>query len=166
MIHNVTTWLRVNGKFIRYSYTPTPQLPVQYSDPYRSIRHQHNNGLCFDVANYSMENGNPINLIQCTDNNAQRFDIDSQGRIRSFVNPTKCVEAGSEGTLYGKLYIYDCHYGAWQQWTFLSNGRIRNNYHGKYIGLAYCSIKSYTPLELRWYEDGQCGNAQMWRSQY
>ena len=126
------------------------------------IKHRRNNGLCFDVLKYGTNNGTPLNLIECRGNEAQRFDYDSQGRIRSFLNPTKCVEAGSAGTLYQKLYLYDCHKGGWQRWHHTSDGRIRNYYHGKYIGLAYCSVKHKTPLELRWYEDGACGEAQKW----
>jgi hypothetical protein len=150
------------GKIWRYSYKSPPILPNGFSDPYRMIKHSQNIGLCFDLQNYVTDNGTPINLISCSNNNAQRFDIDSQGRIRSFENPTKCVEAGSAGTLYGKLYIHDCHNGDWQRWSYSSDGRIRNVHHGKYIGVAYCSVKQSTPLELRWYEDGACGAAQKW----
>lgn len=132
------------------------------------ITHNQNNGLCFDVKDLGTENFTPIQLVTCRDDwldikTAQRFDIDSQGRIRSFLNPTKCIEAGKAGTLYKKLYLYDCHKGDWQQWLYHTDGRIKNNYHGKYIGPAYCSVKDGTPLELQYYDYGACGEAQKWK---
>jgi len=93
----------------------------------------------------------------------QRFDIDSQGRIRSFLNPTKCIEAGKTGTLSAGLYLYTCHKGNWQQWEFLADGRIKNAYHGKYIASSYCSNSLGTPLELQLYDSGTCGDkTQKW----
>jgi hypothetical protein len=157
----------VGGKIIRYRYNSyQPELPIWWKDPYRMIRHKANGGLCFDVQNYGTENLTPINLINFSGNTAQRFDIDSDGRIRSFLNPMKCIKAGASGTLYGKLYLYNCHGGPWQQWSFLSDGRIWNVGHGKYISLAYCSVKHNTPIELRDYENGSCGEAQKWLPQY
>jgi hypothetical protein len=106
---------------VRYRNTNyQPELPISLKDPYWPIRHKANVGLCFDVENYRTDNFTPINLINCSSNTAQRFDIDSDGRIRSFLNPMKCIEVGASGSLYGKLYLFDCHGGHWQQWTFSS----------------------------------------------
>ena len=159
-----TTWrLREGGRYQRYRYsTSTPSLPSYYSNPFGMVKHRMNQNLCFDTQNYGTANFTPLNLSSCKDNDAQRFDFDSDGRLRSILDPTKCVEAGSSGTTYRKLYLYDCHGGDWQRWTRWSDGRIRNVYHGKFIGLSYCRRASGTPLELRWYDGGYCGDSQKW----
>mmetsp|Transcript_25394 Transcript_25394/g.36883 ORF Transcript_25394/g.36883 Transcript_25394/m.36883 type:complete len:583 (-) Transcript_25394:244-1992(-) len=159
--------VRKNGKYSRYTYTNSPSLPSYYNEPMHMVKSRagkswHNKELCMDLANYKTDNYTPITLVDCKNNDAQRFDFDNDGRLRSKVDPTKCVEAGKDGTLYRKLFIYDCHGGEWQQWTRYSSGRIKNKYHGKYIGLAYCKADFGRPLELRWYEDGVCGEAQKW----
>ena len=119
--------------------------------------------MCFDVKDFKMHNGNPIHLTNCRNNNAQRFRFDSSGRIKSIINPNKCIEAGEYGTLYRKLFIWDCHSAAWQRWYRYTDGRIKNAHHGKYIGLAWCRATDKQPLELRWKEDGSCGNTQKWK---
>mmetsp|Transcript_1346 Transcript_1346/g.2979 ORF Transcript_1346/g.2979 Transcript_1346/m.2979 type:complete len:764 (+) Transcript_1346:193-2484(+) len=152
---------RVNGRYRRWTYSYSPSLPSYYSDPFQMVKNRGTN-LCFDTENYKVNNYNPVNLVNCRDNDAQRFDFDGDGRIRSIIDPTKCIEAGSAGTLYRGLYIYDCHGGDWQRWSRWSDGRIRNVHHGKFIGMSYCRRASGTRLELRWYEDGACGDAQKW----
>lgn len=157
----------------RYSRTVfrsgnVPSLPSSYQNPMGMVvsKKGRSNGadLCFDLQNYNTNNLNPVTLIVCKDNSAQNFDFDRDGRIRSQVDPTKCVEAGSRGTLYTKLFIWDCHHGDWQRWIRYSSGRIRNVYHRRFIGLAYCNAKHGEKLELRPYETGSCGDAQKWIS--
>lgn len=93
---------------------------------------------------------------------AQRWYVDSMNRIHH-VNSNYCLEAGVDGALYKKAYVYKCHNGKWQQWDFRSDGRIRNKHHGYYLGVAYCDEHPvYERLELRNYDTGSCGEAQRW----
>ena len=127
------------------------------------VRSVADTNMCFDVKNYNMDNGNPIQLISCKDVTAQKFRFDSRGNIRNIINPNKCIEAGIAGTLYQNLFIYDCNGKDWQRWYRYADGRIKNAHHGKYIGLSWCRTRNESPIELRWREHGSCGNTQKWR---
>lgn len=134
-------------------------------------------GKNIDLHNYVTTNRQPILLWEPNFSNdkgiAQRWIKALDGTIRSEININKCLEAGKAGKLYAKAYIYDCHGGAWQKWDFLPDGRIRNRYHKKYLGISYCGDRFslavstgntlYRALELRNFDSsGECAEAQKW----
>jgi len=151
--------VRRNGQYKRTTFW-SQTLPSHHANPMTPIRSRGRSSLCMDIYRSQTANLTPVQLFRCTGNNNQRFHFDADGRLRSALNPTKCIEAGAAGTLYRKLFVFDCHNGLHQQWQRYSDGRIRNKGHGKYIGTAYCRRESGAQLELRWYEGGECGEAQ------
>lgn len=153
-----------DGKFWRYNFSGL--LPYYQRHPYQHISSRSLGENVFDLQDGGTDNYNVINVDDFEyASTPQLLDFSLDGRIHSVANPTKCLEAGSRGTLYQKAYLYDCHDGAWQQWTYTTSGRIRNRHHGKYLGVAWCGQKineGKRSIELRWYEDSQCGEAQKW----
>jgi hypothetical protein len=152
--------VRRNGRYMRSDFGTRISLPSYYRSPMNDIHSRGVSSLCVDLKGRNLSNRTPVTLHKCNRQGNQKFDFDVDGRLRSALDPTKCVEAGKRGDLYAKLYIYDCHNGKWQQWQRYTNGRIKNKHHGKYIGTAYCKRESGSALELRWREDGPCGEAQ------
>lgn len=163
---NCLTWamysyhVRENGRYQRYTYSSNPSLPSYMRSPMKQIKSRGVSSLCVHIGGSDMTNYTPVFLNNCHPYNNQKFDFDVDGRLRSKVDPTKCIEAGSRGTLYRKLYVYECHNGKWQEWQRYADGKIKNKHHGMYIGLAYCRRQRSAALELRRYEHGACGEAQ------
>ena len=123
------------------------------------------NSLCMDVKDGHPHNGTPVQLSNCNGSDAQKWFVDSLGRIRSKLNVNRCVEAGASDKLYAKLFVWDCHYEMHQQWIFQSDGRILNKKYVKYIGVASgCGgVSSGKILELhKYYQSGNCGRQQQW----
>ena len=123
------------------------------------------NSLCMDVKDGHAHNGTSVQLSNCNGSDAQKWFVDSLGRIHSKLNVNRCVEAGASDTLYAKLFVSDCHYDLHQQWIFQSDGRIRNKQYVKYIGVqAGCNgVSSGTRLELHNHMGSvNCGSQQQW----
>ena len=98
------------------------------------IENGQDRGLCMDLNRGETHNGNHIMLYGCHNGDAQKWAMDSLGRIRSKVNLNKCIEAGVD--LNKELFIYDCHDGIWQQFELIE-GRLRSKRNnGKYIGVS------------------------------
>ena len=118
-----------------------------------------------DLSNANTKNGSRIVYWPSHGGANQKWHLGDDGRIRSVLNPSKCLEAGKNGDLYAKAFIWDCNNASHQQWT-LQNGRLRNRHHGMYLGIAWCGEKLHDKskrwVELRHYEDGGCGSAQRW----
>lgn len=85
---------------------------------------------------------------------------DSLGRLVNKFG--KCMEAGKSGTLYKKMFIWNCHSGMHQRWSIRNDGRIKNRAYNKYIGISYCNPLGGAEVELRNYENGECGSSQRW----
>lgn len=82
------------------------------------------------------KNGNLIHLWDCHYGNNQKWILDSDGRIRSKENTSKCIEAGSN--LDEKLKIWDCHDGDWQKFELTSDGKLRSKKNNRrFIGVAH-----------------------------
>ena len=142
---------------------------------YSRIRNKRISNMSIDLFQTSTthRNRNPVVLghSQKTAWN-QKWILQSDGTIRSNIDPSKCLEAGKNPKLYAKAFVWDCHGGEWQKWTRYTSGRIRNNYHKFFLGLAYCGERATRDLwgdkntravELRNYESGgNCGEAQKW----
>eukprot|EP00586_Coscinodiscus_wailesii_P001230 CAMPEP_0172483830 /NCGR_PEP_ID=MMETSP1066-20121228/11007_1 /TAXON_ID=671091 /ORGANISM="Coscinodiscus wailesii, Strain CCMP2513" /LENGTH=324 /DNA_ID=CAMNT_0013247963 /DNA_START=626 /DNA_END=1597 /DNA_ORIENTATION=- len=109
----------INGRYRRYRYSDSPSLPNSWANPFNRYRNmRYNSGhMCMDLSNRKTANRTPVTLVRCKTNEpAQQWDVDVDGRIRSRVNPSKCMEAGQTNTLYAKMYIYTCHNGMHQRW--------------------------------------------------
>ncbi len=148
------------------TFSPTPATPPGGdTDEIINVR----TGGAIDLHNRIAANLQPINLRD--DRNyeeiAQLWSIDQEGRIRSAVDSSYCLEAGTDQSLYKKAFLYKCNDGLHQQWEFRSDGRIRSRLNTDfYLGVAYCGENSdpdKQAIELRYYEDGACGVAQKWR---
>eukprot|EP00956_Cyclotella_meneghiniana_P041161 scaffold217109_cov36-Cyclotella_meneghiniana.AAC.1 len=123
------------------------------------------NSLCMDVKDGHPHNGTSVQLSNCNGSDAQKWFVDSLGRIHSKLNVNRCVEAGASDTLYARLFVSDCHYDMHQQWIFQSDGRIRNKQYVKYIGVqGGCNgVSSGTRLELHNHMGSvNCGSQQQW----
>ncbi len=123
------------------------------------------NRLCADLENWQTTNGVKVLLKTC--NSAawsQQWSYDSYGRLKNRHASNKCLEAGGDGIIYKKAFIWDCHQGTHQRWDKLSNGKYKNKEHDKYLGVAYCGDRSKTGyLELRNLDkSGVCNCAQTW----
>eukprot|EP00956_Cyclotella_meneghiniana_P025373 scaffold52785_cov48-Cyclotella_meneghiniana.AAC.2 len=139
-------------------FTPPSEFPA-----FHTIEHVVGSNLCMDVQYSNTYNGNKVQLWTCNGTDAQKFYMDSLGRIRSKLGTNKCVEAGANGGLYDDMFIWDCNDEMHQQWIFLSNGKFRNKKFEKYIGVSYCvnGANSGDILELRYPSDG-CEDMQEW----
>ena len=133
------------------------------------IKNKRIRNMSIDLSWGNTANRSPVVLWYSNRSRNQQWILRSDGTIRSNINPNKCLEAGKNGKLYAKAYVYDCHGGEWQKWTRSRSGRIRNNYHKFFLGVAYCGkrITNSNPLsravELRNYQSGgNCGEAQKW----
>lgn len=154
------------SKIYRYRSAPSNVVSFSYSDPFKHIVNKRTQWV-IDLENYKTHNGNPVKMLYKKDVTAQKWQLGSDGRIRSLVNQNKCLEADRYATLYKKAYVWDCGDGEWQRWELRSDGRLRNRYHGMYLGVAWCgdylaSHGDRRGVELRHYEDGNCGEAQKW----
>lgn len=150
-----------------YMYNGNNQvtLPTWLKSPFRRIRNRYNSG-SIDLHQKKIRNWQPVNVRRNKFSEmAQDWDIDRSGRIRSRADPRFCLEAGKFRVLYKKTYLYKCNHEIHQQWSFFTDGRIQNKGHKMYLGVAYCGTQSdpnKQQLELRYYEGGQCGEAQKW----
>lgn len=134
---------------------------------WQKISNGRNSGKVIDLHQGWARPGQGVNLIDRRTHYlepAQFWYMDVWGRIHSRSNPEYCLEGGY-GTLYHHLYVQKCHGGGWQQW-YKQSGRLRNKYHGKYIGVKHCASGKLGMwnLELQNYigGSGDCANSQKW----
>jgi hypothetical protein len=156
-----STWTQPAESFLWY-------LKVEPDGPisgWKTFKNNLGQNYCMDLKAANAVNGNRVWLYHCNGTPAQSWYLDSSGRIHSGVNCNKCLEAGRSGTLYTKMFVWDCHNGMHQRWTLQSDGRIRNKAYAKYIGVASgCSgVDSGRSLELHdKFIDGWCARQQKW----
>jgi len=78
-----------------------------------------NGQLCLDLKDSKVDNGNPIDLVQCQAGSKGQEWIFAEGayRIASALNPNKCVDATDmkKGT---RLILWDCNGFPQQQWGY------------------------------------------------
>jgi len=117
---------------------------------------------CIALKNWleNKTNGHRVVLKPCKNYGSYLWRYDSLGRLVNKYG--KCMEAGKSGTLYRKMFIWNCHSGVHQRWEIWSDGRIKNRAYNKYIGISYCNPLGGAEVELRNYEHGECGNSQKW----
>jgi hypothetical protein len=137
---------------------------VVYSGGPKYFKNSLSGSFCMEITDSKMSNQNPLQLSDCDNNDAQQFEIGTDGRIRSIIDPNYCIEAGYLGP-GSPLKVYECHEGAWQQYNIRSDGRIES--HDKlYIGSKGCTIGVGHVTELQDYHpdggDAECAAAQKW----
>lgn len=160
-----------NGSYTTYTYTSNSKwnLPSFLASPFRRLVNIGAGNRVADLHERRAVNRQPVNLrsSRSYDEPAQYWDLDRSGKIRSRIDPTKCLEMGTNAGLYDKAYVYTCiRDDEHQQWIMYTDGRIKHKKSGLYLGVAYCGTNSdpnRQQLELRHYEGGQCGEAQKWK---
>lgn len=159
----IKTWYPFS-QTVRYTST-TKEHPSKDQGWY-TIKNSLNQNLCIDLSGAQTHNGNKVQLWTCNGTKAQKWYLDSSGRLRSEANLNKCIEAGSRGYLYDDLFIWDCHNGVHQQWVWQHDGRIRNKSYEKYIGVIRGCNGVYSGDILELYNKvtggGNCEGHQKW----
>jgi len=83
-------------------------------------------GRCVDVDNGNTGNGVWTLSYPCTGAANQRWVLETNGRITTGLNATKCLDALGTGALGTNVGLYDCNGGLNQRWAF-SNGTLVND---------------------------------------
>jgi hypothetical protein len=116
-------------------------------------------GKCVDVFRASTASGTPIQLLTCSGNPAQNWQVRSDGTLRAF---GKCLDITGGATANGTpIQLWDCN-GLWAQvWEPQPDGTLRNPVSGRCLDTASHSSADLTRLVL-W----QCTPttpSQIWR---
>lgn len=165
-VQTCSEWIERAESFTFFLQVEPLELPVWKK--IHNIRHWH---WVMDLHQGNAKPWQPVNLISDRNHyteNAQYWYMDVMGRIKSRSNTQYCLEGGINGDLWRPMYLHYCHDGEWQQWTHESSqGRLRNKWHGKYIGVKYCASNGNDNkgrLELQHYfgDTSNCGKAQKW----
>ncbi|MFD8305093.1 family 16 glycosylhydrolase [Streptomyces sp. NPDC059690] len=103
--------------------------------------------MCVDVAGAATADGTPIQLHDCTGNDAQKWTWGSDGTVRAL---GKCldVKAGShdDGAV---VQLYTCNGTAAQQWTYTAAHDLTNTGADKCLDARGNSSADGTPLQIR-----------------
>ena len=163
--------LRRNGQTYQHEYenNPDPEsLPRSIEEPYLPILSKLKPDLCMESESYYT---NPIRLYPCPSDwypewqekyKSSRFHLDMDGRLRSFLNPLECIITNNAGDIfYYPCHCVDSNNCDFQRWRFLSDGRIMNVKHQKYITVENCggasAVIQNAKLVLK-----DCGLCQEW----
>ena len=94
---------------------------------------------------------------------SQQWNYDSLSRL---VNrqTEKCLDAGENGNLYDKVFLWDCDDEPRQKWERNIQYKYFSKEYRKYLGVAYCGDTSESKwLELRNLDtDEKCNATQTW----
>ena len=140
----------------------------QADHSFARIRNKRVSNMYIDLAGGNTNNGSPVVLWRSNNSKNQQWHLKADGTIRSSLDSSICLEAGINPSLYTKVFIWKCNGGSWQKWTRQGSGRLKNRGHGYYLGVAWCGERASISdiktraLELRRYENGDCGEAQKW----
>ncbi|HSW79657.1 MAG TPA: RICIN domain-containing protein, partial [Candidatus Saccharimonadales bacterium] len=101
---------------------------------------------CLDNFQGSATNGNKIELFSCNYTDAQRWQVQSDGTMRTFQG--KCMEIANSGTVNGSLIqINDCTGSANQIWQPV-HGTLVNPGTGKCLDDPGSSTTDRTQLDI------------------
>ena len=93
--------------------------------------------MCLDLSQANAENMNDIWLYRCNGTPAQKWKLDSNGFLRSQVNPSKCLVPTGRALNGSKIVIYDCSDRfAHMKWSRDSRGRFVLKSNGKCLDVA------------------------------
>ncbi|UZN03914.1 ricin-type beta-trefoil lectin domain protein [Cellulomonas sp. S1-8] len=91
-------------------------------------------GLCLDVPWADASDGNPMQVVNCSGNTAQRWTRGSDGTIRAL---GKCLDVAGGGTADGtRVQLWQCNGTGAQKWTFDAGTRaLRNPQSGRCLAV-------------------------------
>ena len=93
--------------------------------------------MCLDLSRSNAENMNDIWLYRCNGTPAQKWKLDSNGFLRSQVNPSKCLVPTGRASNGSNIVIYDCSDRfAHMKWSRDSRGRFVLKSNGKCLDVA------------------------------
>lgn len=95
---------------------------------YKNIRSSVIRNYCMDVPESNTHNGNELIIHQCHTGSNQLFGIDSDGYMRSRLNPEKCLDVTGPSTAKGTpVQVWDCIKDyPFQKWEMTDDGQIRS----------------------------------------
>ncbi|MGW2831722.1 family 16 glycosylhydrolase [Streptomyces sp. NPDC001286] len=102
--------------------------------------------MCVDVAGASTADGTPIQLHDCTDNDAQKWTLGSDGTVRAL---GKCLDVKAASHDDGAVVqLYTCNGTAAQQWTYTAAHDLTNTGADKCLDAKGNSSADGTPLQI------------------
>ncbi|MER8010393.1 family 16 glycosylhydrolase [Streptomyces sp. NPDC094149] len=102
--------------------------------------------MCVDVAGASAADGTPIQLHNCTGNDAQKWTLGSDGTVRAL---GKCLDVKAASHNDGAVVqLYTCNGTAAQQWTYTAAHDLTNTGAGKCLDAKGNSSADGTPLQI------------------
>ena len=130
-----------------------------------TFKNNQNQQYCIELKEQPPQDLSKVGLGVCNGTPSQSWFIDDLGRIRSMVGQNYCIESGKDGEIE-KMFVYNCHDGMWQRWTLQSDGRIRNQGLGSYIGVndddGCGGVNAVDYIELQVAHSGSCSSQQQW----
>jgi len=83
-------------------------------------------GKCLDIPGSNTANGVLITTYTCHGGKNQRWDVLSDGQIKSRLQGNKCIDVPYSNPSNGtRITTYTCHGGANQKWIISANNQIR-----------------------------------------
>lgn len=102
--------------------------------------------MCVDVAGAATADGTPIQLHNCTGNDAQKWTLGSDGTVRAL---GKCLDVRAASHDDGAaVQLYTCNGTAAQQWTYTAAHDLTNTGAGKCLDAKGNSAADGTPLQI------------------
>ncbi|MGW3097373.1 ricin-type beta-trefoil lectin domain protein [Streptomyces sp. NPDC001102] len=102
--------------------------------------------MCVDVAGAATADGTPIQLHNCTGNDAQKWTLGSDGTVRAL---GKCLDVRAASHDDGAVVqLYTCNGTAAQQWTYTAAHDLTNTGAGKCLDAKGNSAADGTPLQI------------------
>ncbi|OIJ69598.1 glycoside hydrolase family 16 protein [Streptomyces mangrovisoli] len=103
-------------------------------------------GMCVDVAGGSSDDGTPIQLHNCTGNDAQKWTLGSDGTVRAL---GKCLDVKAASHDDGAVVqLYTCNGTSAQQWTYTSAKDLTNTGADKCLDAKDNSSADGTRLQI------------------
>jgi beta-glucanase (GH16 family) len=103
-------------------------------------------GMCVDVAGANAADGTPIQLHNCTGNDAQKWTLGSDGTVRAL---GKCLDVqGGSHDDGAPVQLYTCNGTEAQQWTYTAAGDLTNRGADKCLDAKDGSSADGTRLQI------------------
>jgi len=105
-------------------------------------------------------------VYKCHGGENQRWILDTDGRIISKLNYSKCLDVRANDAVPDDVVISDCNGATHQSWTYRSDGRLVNNaFPSLFVGVPDCLKKDVDRYAVKLEEldeTGDCFEAQIW----
>lgn len=120
-----------------------------------TLRSQEIPGHCFDLRHGDPSNGSRIWLYKCNGTPAQQWYHDNQNRLRSAIDPSKCVVGVKGSTENGTdLMVYDC-FDNDERFVFdrYTDGTIRSRKNSRQcVDVSYSKTLEGNNRQVHWHE--------------